>query len=173
VKQDNPGCFRDQIWQFIGVILTALSLALIILIWFFPNPNELFTHNQSTPISSATITPTATSTKQPSKPIIPSLSDYIPNTGYIPNALVRNIICIIFGIVQGFLASILYRGGGYGIIGDIIIGIVGAYVGYLFISLLLPASSLLAFSVFVLIGSWIVIFFFRLFVGSYGYRRRL
>src|SRR5439155_24297341 len=117
------------------------------------------THNQSAPITSATIT------------LTPSLSDYIPDTDYIPNALVRNIICIFFGIVLGFLTSLLLRGR-YGLIGDMIIGIVGAYVGYLFISLLFPASSLLAFATIVFIGSCIALFFLRL-LTRYTYRRRI
>jgi uncharacterized membrane protein YeaQ/YmgE (transglycosylase-associated protein family) len=36
---------------------------------------------------------------------------------------------IVLGLVAGWLASMLMRGGGYGIIGDIILGIVGALVG--------------------------------------------
>ena len=36
---------------------------------------------------------------------------------------------IILGLVAGWLAGMLMRGGGYGIIGDIILGIVGALVG--------------------------------------------
>ncbi len=36
---------------------------------------------------------------------------------------------IIVGLVAGFLASIVMRGGGYGIIGDIVVGIVGALIG--------------------------------------------
>ena len=33
---------------------------------------------------------------------------------------------LIIGLIAGFLASVVMRGGGYGIIGDIIAGIVGA-----------------------------------------------
>lgn len=36
---------------------------------------------------------------------------------------------IIVGLVAGILASLVMGGSGYGIIGDIIIGIVGAFVG--------------------------------------------
>ena len=39
------------------------------------------------------------------------------------------ITWIVLGLVAGWLASMLMRGGGYGIIGDIILGIVGALVG--------------------------------------------
>ena len=36
---------------------------------------------------------------------------------------------IVLGLIAGFLAGQFMRGGGYGIIGDIILGIVGALVG--------------------------------------------
>jgi uncharacterized membrane protein YeaQ/YmgE (transglycosylase-associated protein family) len=36
---------------------------------------------------------------------------------------------IIVGAIAGWLASIIMKGGGYGLIGSIIIGIVGAFVG--------------------------------------------
>ena len=36
---------------------------------------------------------------------------------------------LIVGLVAGFLASRVIRGGGYGLIGDIIVGIVGAFIG--------------------------------------------
>ena len=36
---------------------------------------------------------------------------------------------LIVGLVAGFLASRVMRGGGYGIIGDIVVGIIGAFLG--------------------------------------------
>ena len=36
---------------------------------------------------------------------------------------------LVVGLVAGFLASQVMRGGGYGLIGDIIVGIVGALIG--------------------------------------------
>jgi len=36
---------------------------------------------------------------------------------------------LVLGLIAGFLASVVMRGGGYGIIGDIIVGIVGALIG--------------------------------------------
>jgi uncharacterized membrane protein YeaQ/YmgE (transglycosylase-associated protein family) len=36
---------------------------------------------------------------------------------------------ILLGLIAGWLASILVRGGGYGVVGDIILGILGALVG--------------------------------------------
>jgi uncharacterized membrane protein YeaQ/YmgE (transglycosylase-associated protein family) len=36
---------------------------------------------------------------------------------------------IIVGLIAGWLAGMVMKGGGYGVLGDIIIGIVGALVG--------------------------------------------
>ncbi len=36
---------------------------------------------------------------------------------------------LIVGLVAGFLASRVVRGGGYGLIGDIVVGIIGAFLG--------------------------------------------
>jgi uncharacterized membrane protein YeaQ/YmgE (transglycosylase-associated protein family) len=36
---------------------------------------------------------------------------------------------IVLGLVAGFLAGQFMKGGGYGLIGDIILGIIGAVVG--------------------------------------------
>jgi uncharacterized membrane protein YeaQ/YmgE (transglycosylase-associated protein family) len=36
---------------------------------------------------------------------------------------------IIVGIIAGWLAGLVMKGGGYGVLGDIILGIVGALVG--------------------------------------------
>ncbi len=36
---------------------------------------------------------------------------------------------IVVGLIAGWLAGMVMRGGGYGIVGDIIIGIVGGLIG--------------------------------------------
>ncbi len=48
---------------------------------------------------------------------------------------------LIVGLVAGFLAGQVMKGGGYGVIGDIIMGIIGAFVGGLVFSFLLPGSE--------------------------------
>lgn len=39
------------------------------------------------------------------------------------------LIWLAVGLVAGVLASLIVRGGGFGIVGDIIIGIIGAVIG--------------------------------------------
>lgn len=48
---------------------------------------------------------------------------------------------LIVGLIAGFLASVVMRGGGYGVIGDVIVGLVGAFLGGLLMNLLLPNDS--------------------------------
>jgi uncharacterized membrane protein YeaQ/YmgE (transglycosylase-associated protein family) len=43
---------------------------------------------------------------------------------------------IVVGGLAGWLASVLVRGGGLGVIGDIVVGIVGAFIGGLIVDLL-------------------------------------
>ena len=48
-------------------------------------------------------------------------------------ALEAILIILIVGAVAGWLAGLIVRGAGFGLIGDIIIGIIGAFIaGWLF-----------------------------------------
>ena len=47
------------------------------------------------------------------------------------------IAWILLGLVAGFLAGQVMKGGGYGLVGDIVLGIVGAVVGGFLASTLL------------------------------------
>ncbi len=44
---------------------------------------------------------------------------------------------IIVGLIAGWLAGLVMKGGGYGILGDIIVGIIGAIIGGFLAGLLL------------------------------------
>ena len=39
------------------------------------------------------------------------------------------LVIIIVGIVAGWLAGQIVRGGGFGLIGDLIVGVIGAFIG--------------------------------------------
>ena len=76
---------------------------------------------------------------------------------------------IILGLIAGFLAGQVMKGGGYGIVGDIVLGIVGAVLGGFLASNLLGldvnglniTSILIAF-----VGACLVIAIARAFSGS-------
>ena len=40
------------------------------------------------------------------------------------------VVTIIIGAIAGWLGSMIYQGSGLGIIGNIVVGIIGSFVGY-------------------------------------------
>jgi uncharacterized membrane protein YeaQ/YmgE (transglycosylase-associated protein family) len=62
------------------------------------------------------------------------------------------IAWLVVGLIAGWLAGQFMKGGGYGIIGDIVLGVIGAFIGGFIFSILLPGTSV------GLIGSIIVAF---------------
>ena len=81
---------------------------------------------------------------------------------------------LVVGLVAGFLASVVMRGGGFGIVGDIIAGIVGAFIGgWLFGLLGISAGGGIVGSIIVaFVGSCILIAILCFFSGSYRGRAR-
>jgi len=82
--------------------------------------------------------------------------------------LVNILAWIIVGGIAGWLASLLVRGAGLGVIGDIIVGIVGALIGGFVLSLLLPGTfGFTGFNlgslVVAFIGAVILLFIIKLF----------
>jgi uncharacterized membrane protein YeaQ/YmgE (transglycosylase-associated protein family) len=78
------------------------------------------------------------------------------------------ITWLIVGLIAGFLASRLMGGTGYGLIGDIIIGVVGAYIGGFLISLLGIGGSygLIGSIIVAIIGACILIAILRVIRGA-------
>ena len=75
---------------------------------------------------------------------------------------------LLVGLIAGFLASVVMRGGGYGIIGDIIVGIVGAFIGGFLASLVgLGASGFVGTVIVAFIGACILIALLRAVSGGY------
>ncbi len=82
---------------------------------------------------------------------------------------------LIVGLIAGVLASLVMGGTGYGIIGDIIIGIVGAFIGGWIFDALAVESPFggLAGTIFVaFIGAVVLLFVLRLIRGA-TYTRRV
>ncbi|MFN3982170.1 MAG: GlsB/YeaQ/YmgE family stress response membrane protein [Caldilinea sp.] len=83
---------------------------------------------------------------------------------------------VIVGLVAGFLASLVMRSGGYGIVGDIIIGMVGAVIGGFLAGTLLNIPDAMTginiTSIFVaFVGAVILIALLRLVSGNRGNAR--
>ncbi len=76
---------------------------------------------------------------------------------------------IIVGLIAGVLASLVMGGTGYGLIGDIIIGVVGAFVGgWLFrqLGVTSPVGGLGGTIFVAFIGAVVLLFVLRLLRGQ-------
>ncbi len=71
---------------------------------------------------------------------------------------------ILIGLIAGWLAGMVMKGGGYGLLGDLIVGVIGALLGgWLFGVLgLFPGGGLLGSLIVAFIGACILIFLLRL-----------
>ena len=89
------------------------------------------------------------------------------------------IVILVVGVVAGWLAGQIVAGGGFGLIGDLIVGIIGAFIG----DWLLPrlgvhlGSGWVSLIVSAAIGAIVLLLILRLFAGrrggvGWGWRRR-
>ena len=87
----------------------------------------------------------------------------------------QSLLVIIFvGIVAGYLAGRVMEGGGFGLTGDLLVGLVGAFIGDWLLPRLgvhlgvgIVASIMNAF-----IGAVVLLLILRLISGGFGRRRR-
>jgi len=78
------------------------------------------------------------------------------------------IAWIIVGLVAGWLAGQIMKGSGYGLIGDLVLGLVGAVFGGWLVSVVAPAAEptgLLGSIIVATIGAVVLIFIARAFRG--------
>ncbi|CAG9271158.1 GlsB/YeaQ/YmgE family stress response membrane protein [Burkholderia cepacia] len=74
------------------------------------------------------------------------------------------IVWLIIGAVAGWLAGVLVKGGGFGLLIDVVVGIVGAVIGGWLAGLLgIGFSGILGSIVIAVIGAVILLFVIRLF----------
>jgi uncharacterized membrane protein YeaQ/YmgE (transglycosylase-associated protein family) len=78
------------------------------------------------------------------------------------------LVILVVGIVAGWLAGRVMAGGGFGLIGDLIVGLLGAFIG----DWLLPqlgihlGSGIVALIVNAFIGAVVLLFILRLVSGG-------
>jgi uncharacterized membrane protein YeaQ/YmgE (transglycosylase-associated protein family) len=84
------------------------------------------------------------------------------------------LVILVVGIVAGWLAGRVTRGGGFGLIGDLVVGLVGAFIG----DWLLPrlgihlGVGIVALIINAFIGAVVLLLLLRLLGGGWGYRGR-
>ncbi len=73
------------------------------------------------------------------------------------------ILFLVIGILAGFLAGKIMKGSGFGVLGDLVIGVVGAFLGgWLFSLFGISAGGLLGTLVTALIGALFLLYLIRL-----------
>jgi uncharacterized membrane protein YeaQ/YmgE (transglycosylase-associated protein family) len=72
------------------------------------------------------------------------------------------IAWIVVGLIAGWLAGVVMKGGGYGIVGDLIVGLVGALIGGFLVGLFIQGSvGLIGSIVVAFIGAVILVAILR------------
>jgi uncharacterized membrane protein YeaQ/YmgE (transglycosylase-associated protein family) len=83
------------------------------------------------------------------------------------------LVIIVVGIVAGYLAGRVMAGGGFGLIGDLLVGLVGAFIG----DWLLPqlgihlGTGIVGLIINAFIGAVVLLLILRLIGGGWGRRR--
>ena len=84
------------------------------------------------------------------------------------------LVIILVGIIAGWLAGRVLEGGGFGLIGDLVVGLIGAFIGDwrlpklgIHLGVGIVAAIMHAF-----IGAVVLLLILRLLGGGFGYRRR-
>jgi uncharacterized membrane protein YeaQ/YmgE (transglycosylase-associated protein family) len=76
---------------------------------------------------------------------------------------------IILGLIAGWLAGMVMRGGGYGILGDIVLGVLGALIGGWLTAVLLGRDMVNGFNlesiIVSVVGAIVLIAISRAFTG--------
>jgi uncharacterized membrane protein YeaQ/YmgE (transglycosylase-associated protein family) len=70
---------------------------------------------------------------------------------------------LIIGVIAGWLAGQVMKGGGYGLIGDLVLGVVGAFIGGWLLGLVgVTAGGFLGRVISATVGAVILVFLVRL-----------
>jgi uncharacterized membrane protein YeaQ/YmgE (transglycosylase-associated protein family) len=73
------------------------------------------------------------------------------------------VVFLVIGAIAGWLAGVVMKGGGFGLLGDIVVGIVGAFIGgWLFGVLGVSAGGLIGAVITAFVGACVLLFVIRL-----------
>lgn len=72
------------------------------------------------------------------------------------------LLFLVVGVVAGFLAGKIMKGSGYGLVGDLVVGVVGSFIGaWLFGVLGISAGGILGLLVAAIVGALLLLFLLR------------
>ena len=70
---------------------------------------------------------------------------------------------LVIGLLAGWLAGNIMKGGGFGLVGDLVVGVIGAFLGGWIFSLLgVSTYGLLGMLITALVGAVVLLFLIRL-----------
>jgi len=73
------------------------------------------------------------------------------------------VVFLIIGAIAGWLAGVVMKGGGFGLLGDIVVGIIGAFIGgWLFGVLGIFAGGFVGAVITAFVGACVLLFVIRL-----------
>jgi uncharacterized membrane protein YeaQ/YmgE (transglycosylase-associated protein family) len=73
------------------------------------------------------------------------------------------VLFLVIGIFAGFLAGKIMRGSGFGLFGDLVVGVIGSFIGVWVFSLLgISSAGILGFLVAAVAGALLLLFIIRL-----------
>jgi uncharacterized membrane protein YeaQ/YmgE (transglycosylase-associated protein family) len=73
------------------------------------------------------------------------------------------LLFLVIGILAGFLAGKIMKGSGFGLIGDLIVGVIGSFIGVWVFGLLgISAGGVLGLLVAAIVGALLLLYIIRL-----------
>jgi uncharacterized membrane protein YeaQ/YmgE (transglycosylase-associated protein family) len=73
------------------------------------------------------------------------------------------LLFLVIGVLAGFLAGKIMKGGGYGLVGDLIVGVIGSFIGVWVFGLFgIEAGGILGLLVASVIGALLLLYVIRL-----------
>jgi uncharacterized membrane protein YeaQ/YmgE (transglycosylase-associated protein family) len=73
------------------------------------------------------------------------------------------ILFLVVGVVAGWMAGRIMKGSGFGLLGDMVVGVIGAFVGgWLFGLLGITTGGILGLLVTALVGALVLLYVIRL-----------
>ncbi|MGB2896022.1 MAG: GlsB/YeaQ/YmgE family stress response membrane protein [Anaerolineales bacterium] len=73
------------------------------------------------------------------------------------------LLFLVIGLIAGWLASRMMRSGPFGLVGDLIVGVIGAFIGgWLFGLFGISAGGILGSLVIALVGALVLLYVLRL-----------
>jgi uncharacterized membrane protein YeaQ/YmgE (transglycosylase-associated protein family) len=73
------------------------------------------------------------------------------------------LLFLVIGILAGFLAGKIMKGEGFGLLGDLIVGVIGSFIGYWVFGLLgISSGGIIGWLIAAVVGALLLLYIVRL-----------